>query len=62
MHAIAKQNPNGPIIYIRALEAYESDGGTISTAIEYETRATVPSVTEQNLENGDTEISLEFND
>ena len=45
-----------------ALEAYESEGGTISTAIEYETRATAPSVTEQNLDNGDTEISLEFND
>lgn len=44
-----------------ALEEYKSKGGTISSAIEYENKASMPQVLEQDLENGDTEISLQFN-
>lgn len=44
-----------------ALTAYEAKGGSISSAVEYENIASMPSVSEQSLENGDTEISLDFN-
>lgn len=44
-----------------AFKNYEAEGGTISTAIEFENHKKAPEVREQSLDNGDTEISLRFN-
>lgn len=41
-------------------EQYKSEGGSFETAMQYENLAKAPEINEQELDNGDTEISINF--
>lgn len=44
-----------------AFEKYQAQGGTMESAIQDEFQANAPAVSEQTLEDGETEISISFN-
>ncbi len=44
-----------------AFAEYESKGGSYESALQFENMAKAPQINEQELDNGDTEISINFN-